>query len=327
MNYTPSATSRTSEPKNNKGLIAVLIGIIIGMLGYLIYDKTQDKKVEEASTKKDIVINNLDSARTQLQALFDEATVRIDSISTSNVQLQGALADKNAAIVKMKQEIGSILKNKNATKTELQQAQSMIAQLNGKIDDLFVEVEKLKAENAKLTGENAQLTTDKNQLATDKQNLETNLTTKEAENKELANAVDVASTLHASNIGIAAIKMRGEKEIATETAKRANFFRIAFYLDENRVAKAGSKMLYIIVKNPDGTTNAADGNFKLRDGGELQYTNKVEVSYDPTKKIPVSFDWKPTEQIVPGDYKIEIYNNGFKIGEAVKTMKKGGLFS
>jgi hypothetical protein len=27
-----------------------------------------------------------------------------------------------------------------------------------------------------------------------------------------------------------------------------------------------------------------------------------------------------------GDYKIEVYHNGFKIGEGVKTLKKGGLF-
>ena len=27
-----------------------------------------------------------------------------------------------------------------------------------------------------------------------------------------------------------------------------------------------------------------------------------------------------------GDYKIEVYNNGFKIGEGVRTLKKGGLF-
>ena len=27
-----------------------------------------------------------------------------------------------------------------------------------------------------------------------------------------------------------------------------------------------------------------------------------------------------------GDYKIEIYHNGFKIGEGVRSLKKGGLF-
>ena len=43
--------------------------------------------------------------------------------------------------------------------------------------------------------------------------------------------------------------------------------------------------------------------------------------------IPVSFDWKQKDAYKEGDYKIEIYNNGFKIGQGVKTLKKGGLFS
>ena len=28
-----------------------------------------------------------------------------------------------------------------------------------------------------------------------------------------------------------------------------------------------------------------------------------------------------------GNYKIEVYNNGFKVGEANRPLKKGGLFS
>jgi hypothetical protein len=27
-----------------------------------------------------------------------------------------------------------------------------------------------------------------------------------------------------------------------------------------------------------------------------------------------------------GNYKIEIYHNGFKIGESIRSLKKGGLF-
>jgi hypothetical protein len=42
---------------------------------------------------------------------------------------------------------------------------------------------------------------------------------------------------------------------------------------------------------------------------------------------PVSFNWKKNDKYAEGNYKIEIYNNGFKIGESVKTLKKGGLFS
>ncbi len=326
MSYTPSVNPQSTK-KNNNSLVGILAVALIASLGYIVYDKTHDNKVEVLSEKKDAVIHDLDSAKTQLQAMFDEASTRIDSISTSNVQLQGDLATRNEEIIKMKQNIGSILKKKNASDNELKQAKEMIAQLNGKIDDLFMEVAKLKGENEKLTGENVALANDKNNLQADKKSLQENLATKESENAALNEKVDVASTLHASNVALFAIKKRGDTEKETETAKRADYFKVSFQLDENRVAKAGVKTIYIIVKNVDGTTSMPDGSFKLRDGSELKYTNKVDVTYEPTRANNVSFNWQPGEKFVPGNYKIEIYNNGFKIGEAVKTLKKGGLFS
>ena len=121
--------------------------------------------------------------------------------------------------------------------------------------------------------------------------------------------------------------MRGEKEKETTTAKRADFFRLSFVLDENRVSTSGKKMIFITIKNPDGTTSQSVGTMNLREGGTVDYTNKLEVNYEQGKTTPVSFDWKPGTEFVPGDYKIEIYNNGYKIGESIKTLKKGGLFS
>ena len=32
------------------------------------------------------------------------------------------------------------------------------------------------------------------------------------------------------------------------------------------------------------------------------------------------------EKFQTGDYKIQVYQNGFKIGEGVRTLKKGGIF-
>jgi hypothetical protein len=37
--------------------------------------------------------------------------------------------------------------------------------------------------------------------------------------------------------------------------------------------------------------------------------------------IPVSFDWKQEKGFKEGNYNIEIYNNGFKIGQGLKTLK------
>lgn len=329
MTYIPSATNnKISVKKDNRNTVySVLIGIIILLLGYIIYDKTQDTKTQDVlvTTQKalettQINYGNLDSAKTMLQTEFDAVSSKVDTLTTTNLKLESALAAKGNEIATMKSKIGAILKKGNASEAELKEARAMILEMNSKIDSYVGEITKLKEENQQLTTEKNQLTTDKTQLTTEKNQLST-------EKKNLEEKVDVASTLTASHINITAIKMRGDKEKETETAKRADFFRLSFVIDENRVAASGNKSLYVVIITPDGKTSVPQGNFKTRDGVELQYTETIPVNYEQGKVLPVSFDWKPGTQFVPGDYKIEIYNNGFKIGETRKSMKKGGLFS
>lgn len=315
----------TPQKDNRKLIYGILIVALLATWGYIFYDKSQHK---ETVTLLETKISNIDSARIALQAEFTTVTAKADSLTKDNLQLQGELAEKNAGIQKMRSDISSLLKKKNATAAELAQAKQMIGELNGKIDGLIAEVEKLKAENQQLTTANTQLNTEKTQLTAEKQGLEENLNTTKNEKRQLEDKVDVASTLHASNIGIVAIKLRnGGKEKETTTAKRADFIRIGFVIDENRVTPSGTKDFYVVVTGPDGNIISEGGNFNTREEGSKAYTSKVSVNYEQNKIIPVSFDWKQTERFKEGDYKIEIYNNGFKIGQGTKTLKKGGLFS
>jgi predicted nuclease with TOPRIM domain len=330
MSYTPTTNSGSGsqypQPKDNRKLIyGILIAALIGTWGYIIYDKS---KTKETVTQLEGRVVNIDSARNAIQQDFLVVSAKADSLTQNNIQLQGDLADKNSAIQKLKSNISGILKKKNASDTELAQAKQMIGELNGKVDGLFAEIDKLKGENQQLASSNQQLSTEKTQLTADKQNLEQNLTTTKTEKKQLEDKVDVASTLHASSIGIAAIKVSGNgKEKETTTAKRANLIRIAFNLDENRITPSGTKDIYVVVTGPDGKPITEGTTFDTREEGSKTFTSKVSVNYEQGKRIPVSFDWRQNEKYKEGDYKIEIYNNGFKIGEGVKTLKKGGLFS
>ena len=329
MAYVPSATAnRTTPQKDNRNSIyALLIGIIVLLLGYIIYDKTQDKKntdvlstTQQTLATREIDYKNLDSAKTILQAQFDVASHKIDTLTTNNSKLSGALSTRSSDLAKMKANISSILTKKNASEAELKEAGQKLTELNTQIDSYVAEITKLKAENQQLTTDKKELTTEKENLTTEKNQLST-------DKKNLEDKVDVAGTLTASHINITAIKMRGDKEKETETAKRADFFRLSFVIDENRVSPSGKKELFVVVTTPDGKTSMPHGNFKTREGNQLDYTETIPVNYEQGKVTPVSFDWKPGVQFVPGDYKIEIYNNGFKIGETKKAMKKGGLFS
>ncbi|WP_051347872.1 hypothetical protein [Asinibacterium sp. OR53] len=318
MSY-PQATNtpQPEQPKDNRKIVyGVLIAALIGTWGYIFYDKSQTR---QAVTQLETRINNVDSARSAVQQEFTVVSAKADSLTQNNIQLQGTLAERGSEIQKLKSNISSILKKKNATQAELAQAKQMIGELNGKMDGLVAELEKVK-------GENQQLTTEKTQLTADKQTLQENLDKTSTEKKQIE---DVASTLHASNIGITALKIGSSgKEKVTTTAKRTDAMRVSFVLDPNRITTTGTKDIYVCVTAPDGKVISDGGSsFDTREEGSKSFTSKVSVNYEQNKVTPVSFDIKQTDKYQVGDYKIEIYNNGFKIGEGVKKLKKGGLFS
>lgn len=327
MSYTnyPSAENpqQPQRPKDNRTLIyAILIILLLGTWGYIIYDKSQSsQKIATLETQ----YSNVDSARNVIQADYNSALARMDSLTGSNTQLKGQLAERQKSIDNLKSQIRSELAKKNA---DLKKTRELVDQLKAQVTDLFAQIDQLKQQNQQLTTSNQQLTTERDTLSAQKQAVEQNLATTTAEKQHVE---DIGSTLHASAINIAAIQVKHSgKEVETSKAKRADLFRISFQLDENRVAPSGSKDLYVCVTGPDGNPitmpSSGSGSFTTRDEGDKVFTKQVTVNYTQGQASPVSFDWKPENgKYAEGDYKIQIYQNGFKIGEGKKTLKKAGF--
>jgi len=328
MSYNPenSATSSNQPRKtdNRKIIYAVLIAALLGTWGYIIYDKS---KSNESISQLQTQYSNVDSARNEIQNQYNDALARLDSATGNNTQLQGALAERQKEIDNLKRQITSITTKRNATAGELERARNLINQLNMRIDDMYAEISRLKTENQALASSNKRLNSEKQQLSTEKGQLQENLTSSESARQQVE---DVASTLHASNMNITPLHVKGSgKEKETTTAKRVDLLRISFDLDENRIATTGNKEIYVTVTAPDGrpvTMASGSGTFDTRDEGTKTYTNKVNIPYEQGKRSAVSFDWKQEAKYQLGEYKIEVYHNGFKIGEGTKTLKKGGLF-
>ncbi|HEV8282675.1 MAG TPA: hypothetical protein VGQ09_00115 [Chitinophagaceae bacterium] len=319
-NY-PSATPNP-QPRgsNNKSIvIGVLAAALLGTWGYWLYKNNQSAtEISSHQTKETAYM----SARDSVQLLYNDALSRLDSITGTNNNLQGQLSDRNSEISKLKSEINSILKKKNATQAELARAKQLITELNSKI-------ETLEADNARLTGENQQLTSANTQLTSEKTTLEQNLQTTTAEKDELASTVDVASTFSASNFKITPInEKRNGKEKTTTTAKRVDKLVLTYDV-ENRIAKSGPADMYVIVTAPDGhvisDASMNSGTFTTRNEGDKTFTAKSSVEYEQGTRKQISVPIRQSD-FQTGDYKIEVYHNGFKIGEGVRTLKKGGLF-
>lgn len=63
-----------------------------------------------------------------------------------------------------------------------------------------------------------------------------------------------------------------------------------------------------------------------RQEGDRQFTFKTTAEYEQGTRKNVQVPLRRND-FQTGNYKIEIYQNGFKIAEGVRTLKKGGLFS
>jgi peptidoglycan hydrolase CwlO-like protein len=325
-NY-PSASDSTTPRKdpNRKEYKGAVIGILavalLGTWGYLLYDKN---KTSETIQTQQTQIEKITDDKSEIQKNFDASLARLDSLTGYNNELEGKLTSSNSEISKLKNEIRTILNKRNATTAELKRAQNLVNELNTKISGLEEEV-------ARLTGENQQLTVEKTQLTADKEQLTKNLDSTVGVSQTQAKTIDVASTLYASNISITPVNEKsGGKEKVTTTAKRVDKLVINFDVD-NRIAQTGQTDVYVSITGPDGkpiTVEAlGSGTFTTREEGEKFYTAKVSVDMEAGKRKPVQFAWKPNSNFQTGNYKIEIYHNGYKIGEGTRSLKKGGLFS
>lgn len=306
----------------SKSTIIVLLAIAFaGTLGYAVFSNNQHTVAIEQNHTQVVKVTDEKGA---LQKSFDESLVRLDSMAGVSHAMTSHLAAENAQIAKKKAEIRRILNDKNASAAELAKAKEMINQLNDKISTMEQDV-------ARLTQDKQQLTQDKIALVQDTTTLDSSLQVGTVAQKDLENKVDIASTLNASNIAIIPVDVKHNgKEKVTSTAKHVNKLVIKFDVS-NRIAQSGMTDVYVCVIGPDGKSinapEAGSGTFTTRDEGDKSFTAKVPVDFQMAQKKNVEFAFTPGNNFQQGNYTIQIYQNGFKIGEGTRELKKGGLFS
>lgn len=320
-------SQKSAEPeeikKNNSRniLTGILIIALLATWGYIIYDNNKKQQEKENLTSQ---IVTSDSAKNELQQELDDAAQRLDAMKTSNARADSLIQTKDKEVQDLKNKIQSILNDKNSTQAQLNEARRLIAQLKGNIDTYASEIESLKAENTQLSEKNIR-------VSAQRDSVQANFDSANVVIQEKENVIDIGSTLHASNFNITGIQEKNNgREKTTSKAKKVDKIKITFDLDENRITQSGAKDIYISITAPDGKPITVDalgsGRFLTRDGGEKPFTRKVSVNYVQGQKQTVTIEWSQNSDFQTGNYKIEVYNNGFKIGQGTVNFRKGGLF-
>ena len=316
----PSATinNRPKHRDYRNVFIGILGAAVIGLGGYMVYD---NNKSSQTIKKQETTISTISNEKSDVQKSFDASLARLDSMTGINAGLENKLANKNTEIASIKGQIRKILNKSNATVAELAKAKVLIADLNGKIVSLEADV-------ARLTNENKSLNNDKIALTADKEKLNKDLAATTVVKQDLEKKVEIASTLNASNIVITPIDIKNNgREKVNTVAKRVDKLVISFDVD-NRIAQPGKTDVYVLVIAPDGNPfSSGTETFSTRDEGNKSFTAKLAVDVETAKKKNVEFAYAPGTKFITGNYTVQIYQNGYKIGESVCALKKGGLFS
>jgi hypothetical protein len=98
---------------------------------------------------------------------------------------------------------------------------------------------------------------------------------------------------------------------------------ISFDVQNTRMNNTDAE-LYVIVSQPDGKVMKTDiwdsYSMETQHEGRKSYTRKIRFNYEKGETKQLSFSLNP-EDLIPGNYHVQIYQNGNKIGQISKMLK------
>ena len=316
----PSTNSKHNKELLKNIIIAVLAVCLLLAVGYIVYSKEANAKT---SNEMQGEINDLERSREILKQELRIVRADFDDAKTRVVKKDSSLNYQDRLILDKQKEIQSILNKEGITSDELQRAKRLIVSLQSDIKVFKEEIVRLKDENKKLTNKNTELVSENTSLSNEKKTVETNLNQEKENHQNLISETN--STLSVSNYTIKGLHVKSSgKEVETTRARRIDKVRVTFDLDKNLNAKSDTKELFVTVYKPDGEIGkfkgANSGETTLRSGSSVDYSHRVKVNYNNMAGSRVSFDWMDYD-FPKGEYKIDIYQNGYKVGQNVITLK------
>ena len=295
--------------------LAVLLLLNLVLVYFIYHEKQENLAKDEIITAK---TEEVLSIKTKLDSISTELDIKIAEIQKLGGSVDSLVALK-AQLEKDKKEL------KNANTYSAANYNQKIKNYEAVLSEKDGEIARLKQELGIATTKNEELNQKVTGLESEKQLLADSVSTYSAQNKELVEKVTLASALHAENVNVNAVSSKGkEREGGKYKAKRIDKLRVNFKLAENAVVKQNEKDIYLRVLDPDGAVLSdmatGSGSFMFN-GKELIYSSKQTVSFTNTGQSVDIFYGRGGIPMKDGKYAIELYSEGFKIGEGDFTVK------
>ncbi len=314
------STQRNGIWKAGVAILAVLTGI----LGYLLNDaKSMNKNQEQVINQK---VEELASARVRLDSVGSQLDAKIEQIKALGGDIESLEAAKNQLESDKNQLKKVNAFSKQQYEVKIADFVTLLAAKDAELVQLKRENTTLVAKNKDLFTQNSTLTTENMGLKTDKQGLADSVDNAYRRNRELTAKVTRASALQAQFVQAIALSDKNkERDGGVYRASKVDKIKVIFQLQPNPIAKQETKTIFMRVLDPDGAmlydSAVGAGNFDLF-GKESTYTVKKDIQFQNNGQgVEIIYGRGTAIQYREGHYKIELYAEGFKIGEGSFDIK------
>jgi hypothetical protein len=291
-----------------------LIGLLIASNAVTIYMLTnKNTKIEQQTVQLESTNKDLSATKVKLDSISRELDVRIEEVK----KLGGDVTSLENIKAQLEKDKVALLADKRASGVKIEDFQNRIRSYEAMLNKKDEELKKLKGVNQELLSENTGLKEKQNSLSDSISNIE-------KERQQLAEKVNIAAALKAENLAVNALNDRGKERDGGEyKARQVEKIKVIFSLAENKLARIEGKNIYMRLIEPDGSVpadvNSGGGTFNF-EGRELSYTAKQDILFDNTRQR-IAFVWSKGSPYKSGKHGVELYADGFKIGQGSFEIK------
>lgn len=292
---------------------------LVGTWVYHLYDKTQySQRRTEVYIKDSTAVAQAvqDSLQRIYSHTINNLDAELDSTKNTAGQLQGQLSTKLIEINKLRTEITSILKRNNFKKEDLDLARKKTVELQQLVAEL-------QNKNTSIEEEKKQITEVLEKVNVQVKSLEGNVQKLGQENKVLSEKITLAEAFVASELKLAPVLVKNDKEQETNQSRRASKMVISFSV-QNNIIDTDNGEVYVVITQPNGKILKNEDVWEtniinLQNGSRINYTRRVRFEYKKGETKVILFSLNP-EEYLPGTYTMQVYHNGYMIGQTMKAL-------
>jgi hypothetical protein len=300
-------------------LLAMLSVMLVSTWVYLIYYKSvfHGQNTEVVTVDPAASVQNIqDSLQKVYSFTVERLGSQLDSVKNTAGQLQDELIARLEEINNLKTEIAVLLKKNGANKKDIELAGRKTTQLQKLVAGLGMENKDIADDKKQVSPQPA----DQNNGPVKK--MQTDNQPGIQENSSLPDKTYKSSLFTLSDLKLIPIALKDNKEEETNQAENADKLIISFIV-QNNVTNYANAEVFAIITQPDGKvlqTDAWDAaSIPTHDYGKKAYTRKMKFEYQKGDTKQLQSTIRP-EDYERGKYTLQVFHNGYLIGQAVKAL-------